>query len=134
MRSRLLSKVVVLFGERPSSWNDWYSGKHWSARRREAQRCHALVRSALDPDDRPFDQPVVVHVIVYFKDQPLDSCNIPAKLYIDGLLARGDWQDGARSLLWDDDMRYVVSTTTIPRLDQENPRVEIVLVVADESS
>lgn len=118
---------LVFEDERPKSWNQFYSGKHWSVRREWAQRCHALVRNTLEPSDRPFDNPVHITVIVYYADKPHDACNITAKLYIDGLLAKGDWQDGARSLLWDDNLRYVTQVTTIPRVDPENPRVEIVL-------
>ena len=75
-----------------------------------------MVRSELDPDLGVFESPVDITVTVYFKHRPLDPCNIPAKLYIDGLL--GVW-------LEDDSPRYVSSVTTRSRVDRDNPRVEI---------
>lgn len=120
-----LKKSITLLDERPMSWNELYTSKHWSYRAKEARRVHALVRATLDPNDRPFDEPVLIHMTVYFKNRPQDSCNLTAKLYTDGMLAKGDWQDGARSLLWDDDMRYVTHTMLTPLVDKDNPRVVI---------
>lgn len=127
-------RTLTIPDERPKSWNDFYGGKHWSVRKREAQRVHALVRSMLSPSDRPYDFPVAIRFTAYFKGRRQDSCNMMAKLYTDGLLATGDYEDGFRSLLWDDDMRYVVSTTCVPRADKDNPRVVIeILEVEDET-
>lgn len=127
----MTERKMVLEGERPKSWNEYYSGKHWSVRNREAKRVHTLVRSMIDPDDRPFDAPVAVTFTVYYDKNPQDSTNILDKLYEDGMLAKGGFSDGYRSWLWDDDPEHVVSTTTIPRVDKDNPRVEIILRTVD---
>jgi len=109
-------RKIVLHDERPVSWNKFYSGKHWRVRAREAERVHQLVRSAIDPGEDTFLLPVHIAITVYFDQRPYDACNIPAKLYIDGL--KNWW-------LLDDDMRYVRSVTTIPKLDRDHPRVVI---------
>jgi len=125
-------RTIIIHGERPKSWNEFHSRKHWSVRSAESQRVHALVRSMLEPSDRPFDVPVAIRFTVYYKNRPQDSCNIMAKPYTDGMLAKGDYEHGHRSLLWDDDMRYVTQTTTIPRVDKDNPRV-VIEILEDES-
>lgn len=107
---------IILEGERPISLNDWYSGKHWSVRKAEADRVHRIVRGGIDPNWPMFEVKVDIVVTVYFKNRPYDSCNIPAKPYIDGLIG---W------LIQDDSMKYVRSTKTIPLIDKANPRVEI---------
>lgn len=126
---------MVLEGERCTSWNEWTRAHH-QATAREKKRCGTLVRQWLqdhDPDCVPFDGPVRVTVTVYYESRPHDSCNIPAKFYTDGMLAKGaSHKDGWRSWLWDDDMAWVVSTTTIPRIDKDNPRVEILLEEVEE--
>lgn len=124
-------RALVLIGERPKSWNYSYAGQHWSRRALDAVRTHDLVRSMLDPADRPFEKPVRITYTVYFKDRPLDAENIMTKAYTDGFLAHGNYRDGFRSWLWDDDMRYVAQVTTIPKLDPDNPRVEIVMEEVD---
>jgi len=126
---------MILEGERPESWNVG-TRSHWAAVAREKKRVGALVREWIqhnDPHCKPVDAPVRVIITVYYADHIQDSCNIPAKFYTDGLLAVGEsHRDGWRSWLWDDDPEHVVSTTTIPRLDPERPRVEILLEVVED--
>lgn len=110
------SVTLILEGERPISWNDFYSGKHWSVRKAEADRVHWLVRSAIDPDSAAFQQPVAITVTGYFDKRPLDASNIAAKLYEDALKG---W------LIADDSWRHVYSVTTQTALDRTRPRVEI---------
>jgi len=129
-----MKRTLTLERERPVSWNEYYAGQPWPVRRREAQRVHALVRFSLPEDARPFNGPVTVTLTAYFKDKPSDSCNLPAKLYIDGLTAKGEYKDGFRSWLWDDDLRFVTQTTTIPKMDPHNPRVVIELQEVDETA
>lgn len=129
------ARRMVLEGERDGSWNKW-TRSHHHATAKEKKRVKNLVRSWIqnnDPHCKPFDVPVTVTVTVYYDSKPHDSCNIPAKFYTDGMLAVGESHaDGWRSWLWDDDMEWVVSTTTIPKMDADNPRVEILLEPVEE--
>ena len=108
--------TLTLDGERPVSWNTFYAGSHWSKRKAEAERVHALVRAALDPDTPPFTRPVHVTVTAYYKSRPADASNVAAKLYEDGLIG---W------LLVDDSPAHVAAVTTCSRVDRERPRVVI---------
>ena len=111
--------VVVLVGERPISWNKFYSGMHWAKRKELADRMHMLMRAALSyPDeitDR-FEEKVYITVRAYMKSPMMDADNICAKMYIDGL---------KEAVIYDDDWRYVKSVTTETNHDKECPRVEI---------
>lgn len=108
--------VIVLPGERPPSWNEFYTGKHWSSRKEIADRAHLLVRSAIDPDWSWPETPVVIDFLVYFDKQPQDSDNICDKIYIDGLIG---WA------FPDDKPEFVSWIRPIPLVDPENPRIEI---------
>ncbi len=108
--------TLILDGERPISWNQYYSGKHWSKRKAEADRVHMLVRSAIDPDCQIFNCPVDLEIRAYFKSKPQDASNICAKVYEDGLIG---W------LLEDDSPEFVRSMTTVSLVDRKQPRVEI---------
>lgn len=111
-----MKRTLVLDGERPLSWNELYSGKHWSIRQAKAQRAHALVRAALDPEDPPFERPVNITVTAWFDKQPQDCDNLASKIYIDGLI--GWW-------LVQDSPLYVRSVTTVARIDHAHPRLVI---------
>lgn len=112
---------IVLEGERPVSWNQFYSGKHWTHRRQAAANVRLLMRSVLDPDAEPFTVPVAVTVTVYFRDHPQDADNVCAKLYIDGLKG---------FILADDSPAHVVRVMTCSVIDPLRPRVEIEVVAA----
>jgi hypothetical protein len=114
--------VIVLEGERPQSLNNWYSGQHWTKRKREATRVHSLVRAQLG-GCMTFTRPVRITVTVYFKSCPQDASNIVAKLYEDALIGY---------VLIDDGPKYVRSMTTESRIDRNNPRVEIRIEDAQE--
>jgi hypothetical protein len=100
------------------SWNKFYSGIHWSKRKKEADRVHLAVRSAIDPNWPMFKYRVEIEVRVYFRNLAvmLDWANIPAKLYEDGLIG---W------LIKDDSPEFVVGGRVYSLLDRVNPRVEI---------
>lgn len=106
---------IVLKGERPTSLNQWYSGKHWTVRKREADRVHALVREQL-VDCKMYNVPVNIRITAYFASRPQDASNIVSKIYEDGLVGH---------VLVDDGPKYVASMTTESRIDKKNPRVEI---------
>lgn len=107
--------LIVLPNERPVSLNQWYSGQHWTKRKREATRVHSLVRAQLD-GYRTFTRPVCITVTAYFKSRPQDASNIVAKIYEDALIGY---------VLIDDGPKHVRSMTTESRIDKSNPRVEI---------
>lgn len=117
------SLVLVLEGERPVSWNTFYAGRHWSWRKREAERVHMLVRcactrwQALMRRKLPKFSRAKLTMIVYFKDHPLDASNICVKLYEDGLVRTG--------VLPSDKWDVVTSVTTMSKKDAQHPRVEL---------
>lgn len=111
--------VIVLDGERPPSWNKYYAGVHYRERKRDADRMHLLMIAALNGRPARIVKPVEITVTAYFKGRQLDSDNIVAKGYVDGLVRAG--------LLVNDTPRYVDSVTTRSRKDKHRPRVEIVV-------
>lgn len=103
-------------GHRPISWNKLYAGKHWHYRKVQADIAHGLIRLEIGNEVDIIDKRVDIKVTVYFDRYPYDPCNIPAKLYIDGLLGR--W-------IVDDSPKYVRSVTTQSEIDKDNPRLEL---------
>lgn len=112
-------KTIVLPGERPTSWNKYYSGAHWSERRDEVNRVRQVVRAALTGNEEPYPFAVKIEITAYYDNHPLDCDNLAAKLYIDALKG---W------LLRDDTPQCVRSVTTASFVDKANPRVEIVIM------
>ena len=97
--------VIILADERCPSRNDLYAGKHWTVRKEMVDRIHQAVRAAIDPEQaHVYKERVDIHVHAYYDSKPVDSDNVEAKVYIDGL--KGWW-------IADDDMEHVrtVSTT-----------------------
>lgn len=112
---------IVLEGERCPSWNKFYSGMHWKKRASLANSIHEKVFYAIKqqhPHATIFNTPVIITVIAYFKNRPLDCCNITAKLYIDGLIGH---------VIEDDSPKYVKRVVIESRVDKENPRLEITI-------
>lgn len=109
---------LVLEGEKPSSWNDFYSGKHWSVRQKEAERVHSLVRSALPMPCPKFAQ-CHIEFVAYFKDNTRrDLDNICTKLYIDGLVGH---------VIEDDRYTILQRLTVSAGVDKTRPRLEITI-------
>jgi len=115
--------LIVLDGERPPSWNKIYSAGHWSKRKKIVDPIHEAVWYAIPAGTRPFKRRVDITVRAYFRSKALDSDNIPAKLYIDGLRGR---------VIVDDDRRYVRAVTTQSMRDKQRPRVEIEITETGE--
>jgi Holliday junction resolvase RusA-like endonuclease len=115
------SITIIIPGERPMSWNEMYSGGHWSKRSKEKNRVKMLVRAHMDPNVRPFQLPVDITVTTYFGQRPLDADNIADKFYIDALCG---WY------ITDDTRQFVRSAKTISELDKKNPRIEIEIMEA----
>lgn len=109
---------IILKNEKPQSWNQMYSGVHWSVRKIEAERVHWLVRSEI-VHPTILKHPVDIIITAYFKQRALDPDNICCKLYIDGLKGL---------LLEDDTSKYVKSVKSVSLIDKQNPRVEIELL------
>ncbi len=106
---------IVLLKERPMSWNKMYAGVHWTTRRDEVMRVHWLVKLAASKE-KEIKKKVDIFITAYFDKMPLDSDNIPAKLYVDGL---------RMNILKDDNRTWVRKVTTLSEVDIINPRVEI---------
>lgn len=121
---RQAARTIIIPDERPASLNHFFGRKHWTWRKNEVDRVHQLVRGFINPDDPVFECRVDVEVIAYFESDPLDSSNIPAKLYEDGLKT---WW------ISDDTIMQVRRVTTESRIDRNNPRVEITLTPVDDS-
>ena len=115
---KLADTLIVLDGERPMSWNAFYSGVHWKVRQNEANRVHWLVREKLNTDADAYTVPVTMTVTAYFNSHPMDASNICAKLYEDALTGL---------VLVDDSPKYVDSVTTRSRIDKQRPWVEILI-------
>jgi hypothetical protein len=118
----ILPLTIVLNGERPISWNKFYSGRHWAIRKKEKDRVRELLRTHLT-GEVIIKVPVNILIVGVFNKRPLDSDNICDKLYIDGL---------KEHLLTDDDIRYVHATTTIS-VKGIAPKTIIILYEASKS-
>ncbi len=89
--------TIHLPGEVAPSWNTFYAGVHWVARRELAAETHWLIKASLPSDQQPITTPVFLRYDATFTVHPLDADNIMAKLYTDGLVAAGllagdDWR------------------------------------------
>lgn len=89
--------ITIEVPGKPPSLNDYYSGQHWSERKRTRDQWHttvAAIASDLDPVD---EYPVAVDVTVGFGHgrQRYDTDNLipAAKLVTDGLVACGVLKD-----------------------------------------
>lgn len=114
---------IILLGERPTSWNQFYKGQHWAYRRMIAEDIHQKVAFTLKAKFGRKPIPLIkykvaIKVTAYYKKSHIDSDNIPAKIYCDGLKGL---------LISNDDPRYVGPVTTHSRLvrEGEKERVEI---------
>lgn len=78
--------------------NAYYSGKHWSIRKRDAEYWHMLTRSEMERQKvrrRPFENPVIISF--YWNDR-LDCSNhaIMAKMIEDAMKGRIIQEDSRR--------------------------------------
>ena len=110
---------IVLMGERPESYNVVIR-MHWRQYAKEVKRVKSLILAAIGPCD-PIGQPVNLTFTPFYEKRPLDTSNLPEKLYEDGLVAAG--------LLVDDNREYVYDIIKRrPRVDKERPRLEIEII------
>ena len=110
---------IVLMGERPESYNVVIR-MHWRKYNNEVKRVKDLILAAIGPCD-PIGQPVNLTFTPFYDKRPLDTSNLPEKLYEDGLVAAGLLVDDNRRYVWDIIKRR-------PRIDKERPRLEIEIV------
>ena len=112
---------IVLDGERPFSWNKYWSGMHWSKRSAEKDRVKLLVRSELEPSVQMFTDPVEIHVRAFFKGNVQDCSNVCIKPYEDALIG---W------LIEDDSPAHVTAVRVESHKHNKRPRVEIEILSA----
>jgi hypothetical protein len=118
-RTQTLKLIIPI---RSASINQIYSASHWNKRNKLAAQVHEQVRWQLQIDEVPkvfFAPRVDISIDAYFHGKMLDSSNIPAKLFEDGLKS---W------VLADDDPRFVRRITTQSHLS-ETGRESVVITV-----
>lgn len=114
---------IVLLNEKPVSWNQFYKGQHWTYRRMLAEDVHQKVAMTLKAQFGRIPIPLIdykvsITIVAYYKKTHIDSDNIPAKLYIDGL----------KGIVISDDSPYYVGSVTTESIkieEGEKERVEI---------
>ena len=113
--------AIVLYGERPLSWNLYWSGMHFSERSKEKSRVKELVQLALFDagyNKRPFGFVVCIQLNIFMVHPVYDPDNAAMKPYIDALQG---------FLITKDDHRYVRAVLPVVKKVKENPRVEIIV-------
>ena len=116
--------VITLPGERPTSWNKFYAGSHWTKRKAAKDQAKLAVRRALpteviNGDGWPAPGPVRITVIAHMAGRLYDVDNVCTKLYVDALKG---W------VIKDDSPAHVVAVTpVVRRADKGSARVELVI-------
>jgi hypothetical protein len=116
--------TITLPGERPTSWNKFYSGSHWTKRKAAKDMTRLAVRQALPPqvingEGWPAPGPVRITVTAYMAGRLYDVDNVCTKLYVDALKG---W------VINDDSPAHVTAVTpVVRRVDKGGPRVELVI-------
>ena len=75
---------IWIEGERPMGWNKLNTRAHWTRRKMETQRCHDLVY-VFSRGVPHFPGVVDIELVAYLEPPIMDSDNVNAKFYIDGL-------------------------------------------------
>lgn len=109
---------IIVPDERPMSWNQLYSGKHWAVRSEEAIRVHSMVVAHLPLGYTMFKERVDVFITVYFRNRPFDPDNIASKFYVDGLKGK---------VISDDTPKEIGFVAVKSEVDKESPRLELEL-------
>lgn len=113
-----LMRIVI--NEIPPSNNEYMGNSHsFNKYRREKQRWHWLIKSALSKAEKP-KKPIekaVVHITYYFKDKRRhDPDNYSGKMLLDPLVREG--------ILMDDSFKVVTLVLSASH-DKNNSRTEI---------
>jgi len=119
-----LPLTIILPGEKPISWNVFYRGKHWTYRKILAEDIHQKVALTIRSMGIFAGEPLIdyrinIKITAYYTKTHIDSDNIPAKLYIDGLKG---------IIIANDDPQYVGSVTTRSEKTTGKNRIEIEIV------
>ncbi len=116
--------TITLPGERPTSWNKFYAGSHWTKRKAAKDMTRLAVRQALpteviNGEGWPATGPVRITVTAYMAGRLYDVDNVCTKLYVDALKG---W------VINDDGPAHVTAVTpVVRRADKGGPRVELVI-------
>lgn len=114
--------LLVILGRAPS-WNTIYNSNSYWKRKVLVDGIHARVINTLLEKKIPkllFLQKVDIVVTAYFNKRPIDSDNVPAKIYIDPLK---NW------LMREDNIHYVRKVTTEAVYNPKDiERVEILIL------
>lgn len=109
--------TLTIKNYRAQSWNEIYSGTHWSVRQRLASEIHALVYKEIrEMGVSLISQPVNIFITAYFDKRPIDSDNVMSKLWVDGLKGY---------VIIDDTPKYVHWVGTRSLKTKNKPYVEI---------
>ncbi len=103
---------IILTSLPKISLNEWYSGNHWSKRKRIKDVYSYLVKSQLKEVFPKTEKYNVVYTF-YFKSKPLDSTNTVAMAKM------------LEDIIFEDDKYDIVLSTTLMSRKDKNERVEI---------
>ncbi len=111
---------LIIPDHKAISWNYLYRGQHWSKRAKLAEDIHLLVYASVcqqaNNKEKLYGKKVDIHIITHQK-RPIDSDNICAKLYIDGL----------KGLIITDDTPEYVGKVTTESIKDKKDWVEIII-------
>ena len=110
--------------------NNQYMGnsRNFNIYRREKERWHWLIKSALAKVKKPCEpyERATVHIMYYFKDRRRrDPDNYSGKMILDPLVREG--------VLKDDSFDNVVLILSKMGIDKDNPRVEIEITKMEDA-
>ncbi len=119
-------KLILEHHNPPFSWNIPYRGMNHHQRNEIAKTLHFIVKLELRKLEKNplFIWPVYIAVVVYFSGRQHDSCNVITKFYIDGLIKSDINPFG---IIPDDNPKFVAFSGGQPRVDKQQPRVEIIV-------
>ena len=111
-------EVKIVINDIPPSNNEYMGNSHnFNAYRREKERWHWLIKSALKEKPKKPIEKAIVNITYYFKDKRRrDPDNYSGKMLLDPLVREG--------VLIDDSFK-VVTLVLSAEHDKNNPRTEI---------
>lgn len=116
------SMVIVIDGFRPQSWNRLLRMPPLKWHQQVTSTKSAVLGALSGVDLKMFTDRVDIAVNLFVRNKPMDSSNVPLKLFEDGLL---------RLIIRDDSPKYVRRVTTMSAVSNK-PRVEIIITPTGE--